>query len=273
MGGDQSKQDLDTPNLVHSFEPEEGPRDRNRKMLVKVVMLGNGGVGKTSLMAATSGWQRTSTNWQFQFNEAYKPTIGADFVTCEWGEKPGDFLLEQGKQEFLEGVDLSPLRKITLQLWDTAGQERFQSLGVAFYRGSGAVVFCFDLGDRESFDALTAWRNKFFQQIGYDDEEDADGKRRAFPQLLVGLKQDTLAEHGGDVERAVGVSEALEWAGVHGALYCECSAKLGEFTRETIANMAALAAQEEPPFPLEQMHSGGRMVKSALKGKAASQIG
>ncbi len=35
---------------------------------------------------------------------------------------------------------------VTLQLWDTAGQERFQSLGVAFYRGTDSLIVCFNAG-------------------------------------------------------------------------------------------------------------------------------
>jgi len=47
-----------------------------------------------------------------KFDNRYKATIGADFLTKE---------LE------VEGT------LVTLQIWDTAGQERFQSLGSAFY--------------------------------------------------------------------------------------------------------------------------------------------
>jgi len=48
-----------------------------------------------------------------KFNNQYKATIGADFLT---------------KEVMIDD------RLVTLQIWDTAGQERFQSLGVAFYR-------------------------------------------------------------------------------------------------------------------------------------------
>ena len=54
-----------------------------------------------------------------KFSKQYKATIGADFLTKE--------------------VQVDD-RLVTMQIWDTAGQERFQSLGVAFYRGSSASV-------------------------------------------------------------------------------------------------------------------------------------
>ena len=76
-------------------------------------------VGKTSLLG------RLHTG---RFTEQYKVTIGADFVCQE--------LTVEGKV-------------VTLQLWDTAGSARFQSLGVAFYRGSDAGVLVVKPSDAE----------------------------------------------------------------------------------------------------------------------------
>ncbi|TYG52806.1 hypothetical protein ES288_D09G057800v1 [Gossypium darwinii] len=59
-----------------------------------------------------------------KFNQQYKATIGADFVTKE-----------------LQIDD----KLVTLQIWDTVGQERFQSLGSAFYRGADCCVIVFDV--------------------------------------------------------------------------------------------------------------------------------
>lgn len=73
--------------------------------LLKVIILGDSGVGKTSLM---------NQYVNSKFNSQYKATIGADFLSKQ---------VQVGA------------RTVTMQIWDTAGQERFQSLGVAFYRG------------------------------------------------------------------------------------------------------------------------------------------
>ncbi|KAJ4878612.1 Ras-related protein RABG3a [Raphanus sativus] len=83
-----------------------------RRTLLKVIVLGDSGVGKTSLM---------NQYVHNKFSQQYKATIGADFVTKEL--QIGDKL-------------------VTLQIWDTAGQERFQSLGAAFLQrwGSTRVV-------------------------------------------------------------------------------------------------------------------------------------
>ena len=67
----------------------------DKKCFVKVVSIGDSGVGKTSLIQ------------QFEhskFTETFKPTIGADF---------------SNKEITIDG------RIVTLQIWDTAGQERY----------------------------------------------------------------------------------------------------------------------------------------------------
>eukprot|EP01025_Chloroclados_australasicus_P036249 TRINITY_DN3690_c0_g1_i1.p1 TRINITY_DN3690_c0_g1~~TRINITY_DN3690_c0_g1_i1.p1 ORF type:complete len:237 (-),score=15.95 TRINITY_DN3690_c0_g1_i1:276-896(-) len=112
----------------------------NRRLL-KVVILGDSGVGKTSLMN------------QFvhkRFTEQYKATIGADFLTKE-----------------VRVEDNS----VTMQIWDTAGQERFQSLGVAFYRGADCCVLVFDASVNKSFENLDHWRDEFLIQAAPRDPE------------------------------------------------------------------------------------------------------
>jgi len=42
-------------------------------------------------------------------------------------------------------------------IWDTAGQERFKSITKAYYRGSHAVLFVYDVNNRESFDNIDKW--------------------------------------------------------------------------------------------------------------------
>jgi len=111
-----------------------------KKMLLKVIILGDSGVGKTSLLN------------QFinkKFDHRYKATIGADFMTKE---------LE------LDGTI------VTLQIWDTAGQERFQSLGTAFYRGADACILVFDLTNNQSFTHLNSWHDEFLIQAGQNKD-------------------------------------------------------------------------------------------------------
>ena len=87
-----------------------------RKGFLKIVVIGDSGVGKTSILEAL--------NYK-KISKSAKPTIGAEFVKKK-------ITLDDGSE-------------VSLQLWDTAGQERFQSLCTSFYRGADCCVIVFDL--------------------------------------------------------------------------------------------------------------------------------
>ncbi|XP_048597491.1 ras-related protein RABG2 isoform X1 [Brassica napus] len=123
---------------------------KNRTLL-KVIVLGDSGVGKTSLM---------NQYVYKKFNRQYKATIGADFVT---------------KELHIED------KSVTLQIWDTAGQERFHSLGAAFYRGADCCVLVYDVNDLKSFETLNTWHSEFLKQANPMEPE-------TFPFVLIGNK-------------------------------------------------------------------------------------
>jgi Ras-related protein Rab-7A len=121
--------------------------------MLKLLLLGDAGVGKTSLLN------------QFvnrEFTAQYKATIGSDFSS---------------KQLDVDG------KFVTLQIWDTAGQERFQSLGPTFYRGTDCCILVYDVTRPPSFESINKWRSEFSQQLGLSNADD-------FPFLLFGNKSD-----------------------------------------------------------------------------------
>jgi len=126
---------------------------QRKKVLLKVIILGDSGVGKTSLM---------NQYVNKKFSNQYKATIGADFLT---------------KEVMVDD------KLVTLQIWDTAGQERFQSLGVAFYRGADACVLVFDVNVAKTFENLKSWREEFLIQAGPKDPD-------KFPFIVIGNKID-----------------------------------------------------------------------------------
>jgi len=125
----------------------------HKKALLKVIILGDSGVGKTSLMN-----QYVSR----KFSSHYKATIGADFLTKE-------VMVDE--------------KLVTMQIWDTAGQERFQSLGVAFYRGADCCVLVFDVNVAKSFEHIDNWKEEFLSQA-------APRNKDTFPFVLIGNKID-----------------------------------------------------------------------------------
>ena len=79
---------------------------------IKVVIVGNGAVGKSSMI------QRYCKGL---FTKDYKKTIGVDFLE---------------RQVYVDGED------VRLMLWDTAGQEEFDAITKAYYRGTTNAVEC-----------------------------------------------------------------------------------------------------------------------------------
>ncbi|MFX1503949.1 MAG: GTP-binding protein [Promethearchaeota archaeon] len=138
--------------------------------MYKVVVVGDGGVGKTSMVL------RYCEN---TFKENYIMTIGSNFST---------------KQVDLEEY---PNYLVKLQLWDLAGQKHFSFVRPPFYRGATAIVYVFDLTRRSSFQNILNWKAEVEKVIG-------DGK----PSVLVGNKID-LAEQG-NREVGEGDGEALK---------------------------------------------------------------
>lgn len=94
---------------------------------VKVVLLGDSGVGKSSLCL------RFVTNNFKPFNES---TIGASFMS--------KVIMSNGKQ-------------IKYQIWDTAGQEKYHSLAPMYYRGAAAGIVVYDVTRASSFRTLKQW--------------------------------------------------------------------------------------------------------------------
>jgi len=162
-----------------------------RKVLLKVILLGNSGVGKTSLMQ----------KWVTQrFNQIYKATIGADFLT---------------KKIEIDG------KAVTMQIWDTAGQERYESLGSAFYRGADACVLTFDVTNRESFERLCWWRDKFMLNSKGSSRRLPDNKSPPAFFVLLANKIDLE-------ERVVTSEEIVTFCEENGGIqYFEVSAKEG----------------------------------------------
>ena len=107
-----------------------------KKYIIKVVVIGDSGVGKTSIIQMFQN---------LRFTDHFKPTIGADF---------------SNKEISIDG------KIVTLQIWDTAGQERYQSLGTAFYRGADCCVLVYDITSTTSFDNVLNWKNSFLAKSG-----------------------------------------------------------------------------------------------------------
>ncbi|XP_015754374.1 PREDICTED: ras-related protein Rab-23-like [Acropora digitifera] len=105
-------------------------REEDVEVAIKVVVVGNGAVGKSSMI------QRYCKGI---FTKDYKKTIGVDFLERQISVRNED---------------------VRLMLWDTAGQEEFDAITKAYYRGAQACAIVFSTVDRDSFEAVEKWRSK-----------------------------------------------------------------------------------------------------------------
>ena len=105
---------------------------------IKVILLGNSGVGKTNLINRSLG---------NKFNEEEQTTTSASFFAKE---------LEINNQ------------KCVVNLWDTIGQEKFRHLTKIFFNNSKIAIFVYDITNRESFEQLPSWIKDVEEQLGPD---------------------------------------------------------------------------------------------------------
>ena len=93
---------------------------------VKVVLLGEAGVGKTCIIK------------QFiekKFDESTESSLSAQFVS-----------------KTIEYVDFG--KTIKFDIWDTVGQEKFRSIAKIFYKDAKVIILVYDITSKKSFDAL-----------------------------------------------------------------------------------------------------------------------
>jgi small GTP-binding protein len=98
--------------------------------IYKVVVAGDGNVGKTSLVRRYC---------EGKFEQSRITTLGVDFQTKL--VKIGD-------------------KTIKLSIWDVAGQDRFVSFRDTFYRGAHAVALVYDVTSPATFFNLMHWRDE-----------------------------------------------------------------------------------------------------------------
>ncbi len=105
----------------------------------KIVMLGDGAVGKTAM---------TTRFTQNFFDSDYKRTIGSDFAIKR-------LALE------IDGAEI----QVTLQVWDLAGQPRFESVRQGFYRGARGGLLLYDVTRRRTFLNVDNWKEEAFKNL------------------------------------------------------------------------------------------------------------
>ncbi len=109
--------------------------------ILKIVFLGDSGVGKTNIMSRF-------THNAFDINT--RPTLGVDF---------GIKTVAIGSRIF------------KLQLWDTAGQERYKSFTTTYFNDAVGLILVYDIADRNSFYNVESWIALALQSLDQEDTQ------------------------------------------------------------------------------------------------------
>lgn len=110
--------------------------DSSGNFSFKVVLLGEGCVGKTSVVLRYV---------EDKFNERHITTLQASFLN---------------KKLNIAG------KRVNLAIWDTAGQERFHALGPIYYRMSNGAILVYDITDEDSFQKVKNWVKELKKMLG-----------------------------------------------------------------------------------------------------------
>ncbi|KYR02851.1 Rab GTPase [Tieghemostelium lacteum] len=104
----------------------------------KIVLLGEGCVGKTSIVLRYI---------QNIFKDKHEMTLHAGF--------------------FQKTINIDG-KRVGLTIWDTAGQERFHALGPIYYRGSQGALVVYDITDNDSYIKAKNWIKELKTMLGSD---------------------------------------------------------------------------------------------------------
>ena len=141
----------------------------------KIILIGNSGVGKTSL------FRKLSTG---EFIPKNISTIGIDKKTLDYS------------------IDINNQKKnFRISLFDTAGQEKFRAITKSYYKESEGIFLMYDITDRKSFDNVEMWVNSIKDSID-------SGNNSKYEIFLIGNKLDLINEEG--KERQVTEEEAKD---------------------------------------------------------------
>ena len=123
----------------------------------KVVLIGESGVGKTSIIS------RYTIN---EFKSNTMATSGANFVTK-------NLIMEEENQT------------IKFEIWDTAGQEKYRSLAKVFYKNAAICILVFDITRRSSFIAIqNFWIKELKENASKDISKQYNIKYKIFKFII-----------------------------------------------------------------------------------------
>mmetsp|Transcript_42837 Transcript_42837/g.93877 ORF Transcript_42837/g.93877 Transcript_42837/m.93877 type:complete len:215 (-) Transcript_42837:592-1236(-) len=147
--------------------------DKHYDFLIKLLLIGDSGVGKSSILARFA---------DDSFSQTFITTIGIDFK--------------------IRTITLDD-KRIKLQIWDTAGQERFRTITTAYYRGAMGILLVYDVTNQASFDSISGWMRAIEQhasdtvnKVLLGNKADTSGSLASARRVSTEQGQKLAAEYG-----------------------------------------------------------------------------
>lgn len=140
-------------------------RSSPSKSSIKIVLMGDGGTGKTSYFNRIASGDHPD----YKFSKVYDATRGCNICQIEYtiGKYP-----------------------ITLHVFDTAGQEKFGSLRDSYIMGADGIILMYDLTEKlTKQNVLTKWIPEIKRILK------TSGSKSFVPIAVVGNKNDRLSEY------------------------------------------------------------------------------
>lgn len=129
-------------------------------MQIKLLMIGDSGVGKTCLLLRYAN---------DSFSPTFITTIGIDFK--------------------IKTIELDG-KVIKLQIWDTAGQERFRTITTSYFRGAQGILLVYDVTDRGSFENIRNWVSQIQQHADLNVNKVLIGNKCDVPESQIVVSQE-----------------------------------------------------------------------------------
>ncbi|KAG8346106.1 ADP ribosylation factor family Ras of Complex Roc domain [Trypanosoma vivax] len=197
----------------------------------KVIVVGNAGVGKTSLIRRYC---------ETEFGQEYKQTIGLDFYSKK--------------------VDLPRHQQVLLQIWDIGGQQNNGAMIKNYIMGAHAVCFVYDVTNASSFKDVESWRSCVYEALSEQRQQKSSvetvqkGREKGNKDplmILVGNKTDLP-------NRQVTTAAHEKFAAQQKMLSCFVSARSGERINGLFTRLASQLA--DIPVPQQDVGLEDRVV-------------
>ena len=127
---------------MSSKQKEENSEEKNNNSngyTFKILTIGEGGVGKTSIL------RRYVEN---KFSKHHLATIGIDYM--------------------LKTIKINN-KEIKLKIWDTAGQERYRNITHHIYKGADGIILVYDVTNEVSFNQISDWMEQINANVSRDE--------------------------------------------------------------------------------------------------------